>query len=161
MSTELLNANKTTEAKDIVKLQAYRLKNGNGIGIFVQSELFENFIRSNAANPDVIDGSNKAHFNTSTSPGWSAHMGYKLIPKDELKHLNLWGQTLINGPNANISFLTAKGLKNGLTFEFEGMYSQTTVENFLMSVKRQLKSIYSEYIKEKNWTLTATIREIE
>jgi hypothetical protein len=162
MSIELLApTTKSAGAKDLIKIQVWRLKSGNGIALYVKSAIVEDFIRANTLNPESVDSTTKSNFMTSANSGWSGHLGYKLAAKEELKALNAWGQSLVTGNTANLSFLTAKGLKDGITFEFEGMYSQTTVERFLMDVKKQVKSIWNDFIKEKNWTLTAELREIE
>ena len=150
-----------TKGQDIIKLQVYRLKSGNGIALYAESSMIEDFIRSNALNPETNDSTNKGHFNISSANGWSNHLGYKLNPREELKALLNWGGPIISGTNSNMSFLTVKGLNRGITFEFEGMYSQTTIERFLSDTRRQIKAIFNDYIKEKNWTFYATTHEID
>ncbi len=141
-----------------IRLQVYRLNNGEGIGIFAQSEMLEQFFRKVATNPD---STSKSNFNAGSTPGWSSHLGYKLPPKDEFKFFNMWGQNILQGNSANISFLTAKGLGKGITLELEGIYNQGTVEKFLLAAKRQLKQLWQDSIKEGNCALICDYREIE
>ena len=161
MSELLTKERKSMSAKDLIHVQVFRLKNSQGLGLYVKSSVLEHFARSNVLNPESLSSNAKSHYNVSNNPGWAGHMGYKLQPKEEFKSLNQWGQAIMNGTSVNISFLTVKGLAEGVTFEFEGMYSQGNVEKFLLDVKRQVKALYMEFMKEKNQTLTAELREIE
>lgn len=149
-------------SKDLVLLRISRLKDGkNGILLYVKSEQMESFIRANTVDPAALHNVNKTNYYISSAPGWADHYGYKVKATDELKMFQGWGGALIQGHTANLSFFTARGLKDGVTFEFEGMYSQTAVDRFMTEVKRGTKQIYNEYLKEKNYALRCIIAELE
>lgn len=134
------------ERIDIINLSVRRLPTGNGIQIYAKSALLEDFMRANLANPATVDSTSKGAYQLSNNPGWSAHQGYKLASKENLKSLMGWGQPITNGNagRANIAFLTAKGLRNGVTFEFDGLFSQTAAEVFISDVRKQVFQLYME-----------------
>lgn len=157
MQTQTLPQNSV----ELIQLKIYRLKTGNGIGLYVKSEQIENFIRANTINPEHNDSTDKARFINSNNSGWSNHLGYRIQNREDLRFLQGWGNPIINGNSSNMSFLTVKGLGKGVTFEFEGMYSQSTVDKFLTDVRKNVKQIWNEFIKEKNWVFHATTYEID
>lgn len=157
--TEEINS---TDLPKLIEMSIFRTE--KGISLYLKSGIIEDFVRSQVANPDHIDSTIKAHCTTSPNQGWQMHRGYVLpdsVP--QLQQMRNWGGQIHSGGNngANLSFLTTKGLRNGVTFEFEGLFSQPTIEKYLRDAKNQIKSLYNEFIKQRNTTLEITIREID
>lgn len=135
-----------------------------GISLFFKSKKIEDFMRKHHVDQTNIDSTNRRSFKHSDSPGWKDHLGYILNETRGLSNsiTNYWGSDFyLNGSGPNLSFLLAKGLGEGVTFELEGIFSQSSIQKWATEGKVQIAALYREFLKSVDLSLQITLTELQ
>jgi hypothetical protein len=167
----------TTELKELsndlikdgdVDLLLFQVTNTDkGVSVYMKSPIIEEFFRANHTNQAQIDNRESRHFAKSSTPGWSDHIAYSLPPDTYhggLERTTNWGGEFYAHGNggANFAFLRAVGLKDGVTFDLEGLQSQSNIDNWILEFKETLPKIYSNWMKKgKKLVCTVSISEVK
>lgn len=161
IQTEQLEVEKKETAdKDFIQ---YRLeRTDGGISLFVKSERFEEFIRKITPNPQLND--RKERINgvlCSNNPGWENKYGYNYPNHSRFNSFHNWGgKLMINDHSANMSFLLVKDLKDGVTFNFNGLYTNSTLKAFVKSFREEIINIYRDFLKPYGEELVIKYKEM-
>lgn len=120
------------------KLLTFRVTRGiNGVDIFLQSEVLENFF--------------KKYGMDTYSDNWCGNLAYQLpvVRQHYTTMLSNWfGELMVNGDYPNMSFIRAKGIKDGVTFTLENnVYTRGEIMNFTKKFKEEITGLYNDYIK--------------
>lgn len=128
-----------------------------GIKLTVRSKFFEDFFRELHAHKDKDDA---RYLTKSPNPGWHDKMAYAPAEfKDGLEQCRDWGGKFY-GTSPNLSFLRARGVAQGLTFEFDGIYSDAVIKKWLEETKEQMFRIYKEHMKDQKFVMTIQVSEV-
>jgi hypothetical protein len=71
-----------------------------------------------------------------------------------------YGKPLIQSSRINLSFLRAKGLSEGLEFNFDGVYPNESLKNLNNCIKYATKFIYINYLKPFHMTVEINTNEV-
>lgn len=128
-----------------------------GIKLTVKSKFFEGFFRDLHSHKDKDD---MRYMTKSNNPGWEEKLAYAPAEfKDGLELCKDWGGKFY-GNSPNLSFLRARGIENGLTFNFEGIHSDTVIKKWLEETKEHMFRIYKEHMKDKKFVMTIQVSEV-
>jgi len=139
--SKVITVEKTTMAKgEPKKLLKFKVTRGlNGVEVFVQSDILEDFFQ---------------RYGEETAEGnkWCDITPYKIpIVRQHFRELlNQWyGElTTRNGSYPNLSFLRAKGLKDGVKFTMSNnVYTTPEIRAFIKQFKTEVQNFFEEYIK--------------
>ena len=140
-------------SKLIAEFRISRRREG-GIRVYVRSKVFAEWVKHIAVKKDCESHLNSAeHWNMSNKPGWNKHRGYIIPQRETLKPLHSWGSMnliLKDDRLPNLAFLKARGLENGVIFDFPGLYSSQTMQRWKSRAREQIVKIYQDYIKKED-----------
>lgn len=134
-----------------------------GVMILAQSDILEEWFKTNSKHPNITATSDK--WEISTVAGWDKHKAYpmtEVFKNSEMgKYFNNWGKELnISNVGPNLSFLRAKGLKEGVAILIPGLHTESSIKKFLEDVKRKSLDIYKEYMKPTEISLSIQFQEV-
>lgn len=147
------------EEKEVVKNQELcfiKIKRiPAGISIYCQSEQIEEFFKGlskGITQTGEINWGKGKEFYKTTSLKMSATSGMTRPPE-----FGQWGADYLIMPDTNynnFSFLRAVGLKDGVTFEFCGLFTKEMIEEFRSNFKIAVQNLYTQYIKVFDFEIT-------
>ncbi len=137
-------------------------RTSDGLNLYLKSYILEAFIRKTTVRPDLIDSHNK---NLLTNVNWPGYVFYHL-PNHPIftSKVSVGGPLLINteyGNTANLAPILARGLSDGVTIPFKGLYTEDQIHEFLSKFKLSVKEIYREFMKPFSHTLTFRLEKME
>jgi len=120
------------------KLLSFKITRGEtGVKLYLQSEVLEKFFERMGVD--------------EYADRWCGIHAYGMpLVKDHFSNLlSAWyGNLIIQGGYPNLSFLRAKGIKDGVTFVLENdVYTRGEVIEFSKKFKDEVSNLFSEYIK--------------
>lgn len=146
MDTNEITVNKISK-KELATLKIKREK--GGITLFVKSQTIEEF----------FNGLSGGLTSTSSSSIWGGGMEYYKIQSFTIPNAGefarnpnivLWGTHPLIDPANNVhnfSFLRAKGLSDGVTIQFNGLFVSRDIERFKEDFKTFITRLYVDFIK--------------
>jgi hypothetical protein len=127
-----------------------------GAEIFIKSEQLEEFFKTLS--------------NSRLSNEWLGHKAYEIPRSPLLEQLNggqasltKWGEaTLYNTEYgyANISYIRAVGVANGVTFKIPGVYSIESIKSYAERLKNGVSFIYQNLMKTYSMEMTISTKEV-
>jgi hypothetical protein len=120
----------------------------NGASIFIRSQILEDFFKGLT--------SHKTNIKTSTNPGWVDKKGYPIREvTEELGNFTYWGNNslMVDRSYPNMSFFTVYGASKGVEFSLPGLFSDTVLNNFKTSVRKELLNLYDKFMKDLEYSV--------
>ena len=126
------------EDKKLLTIRA--LSSDKGIKLYFQSDIFEEFFAVNHQSQGYGNAELAGAFT------WGDVLGYQPPPEKAFNRFRHWGGQLYYKGRPNLSFLCAKGLTNGVTFNLTSLVvNENILEKYVRDLKRELAKIYREY----------------
>ena len=139
-----------TEIGELFKIRAKRV--ASGVELYLQSEPFEEFFRSQAPESEP--------YFSSSNPGWAGHKMYKMASESATlpQHMRIWGSPLFVDGLPNLSFWRAKGLGEGLTFKIPGVYSRAILDSYVQYCEACASKFYKNFLHPYDREVSITVK---
>lgn len=130
---------------DIKVLTVKAFSDGSHINLYFQSEVLEKFFKESH---EQAYGSSQPDTLKITRSWGQNNLGYSVPRNLAYSQFIYWGGRLYEKGKPNLAFLTAKGLKDGVTFKIKNLIlNEKILDKFVEDLKKELSLMYQQYFQ--------------
>ncbi len=140
--------------KDLISFKVKR--NIDGIRVTVKSEVLAKFFEGFKQASAEADGSKT---DTTKVAKWGGLVIWKMAKFPQVENASFdqaGGTPLLNDFIANLAFLRATKLAEGVEFTIKGPYNKSQTENFYNASRRAIKDLFWEYLEDTEYDYILT-----